>query len=518
MIRMIQFAATVALALTLAGCGGDDDSALRDQIAMLEMERDEAAAARMTAEDQVADLQAEVAQLEDDDSALRDQIAMLETERDEAAVARMAAEGQVADLQAEVAQLESDIATLMGRADISPADLAAIRADAAALRGQLAGRANISPDDLAALRSEVGTLRTEVARLMGRADISPADLAAIRAEVARLTNERMAAQMEQQARLDAQTNAGLGDGLARTIATPVYAASDVDTLANLLPGGQTIFAPLSASVRRGVNAYFPSHGATYLKAISSDGQGGFNVTWTIDGVDTPVHFSADTFVPNQAFVNNEDQYYSLYGFTDAFYPEDPADVDRTDGSSDFAYLDLVGWNLWPFADQLALMGFSTFGVRTMPDNLPTGSATYEGTMAAQRWEGDNPDFGRGGGRYLYGNLTLEADLSDMLLSGQIDGIHIPDWSSASGQNEPLEGSSIAIQSTGIGEAEFIASWVGSGPMDAARDKTLHGFEGTVVGEFYGPAAEEVGGVISGGRYGMEGGSDELLIGGFGAAQ
>ena len=455
MTRMIHFAVVMALVLTLAACGGDDDTALRDQIAMLEMERDEATTAKMTAE------------------------------------------SQILDLQTEVEQLKSEITTLMGRADISTADLAALRTEAETLRGQLTGRADISPEDLDVLRSEIETLR---------------------AEVTRLTNERMAAEMEQQARLDAQTNAGLGEGLARTVAAPVYAASDVDTLANLLPGGQTVFAPLSASVRRGVSAYFPSNGAAYLKAITSDGQGGFNVTWTIDGVDTPIHFAADAFVPNEAFVNDEDRYYSLYGFTDAFYPEDPADVDRTDGSSYFDYLDLVGWNLWPFADQIALTGFSTFGARTMADNLPTGSATYEGYMAAQRWEADNPDFGRGGGRYLWGNLTLEADLSDMVLSGQIDGIYIPDWSSASGQNEPLEGSSIAIQSTGIGEAEFIASWVGSGPMDAARDKTLHGFEGTVVGEFYGPAAEEVGGVLSGVRYGMEGGSDELLIGGFGASQ
>ena len=455
MIRMIQFAAAVALTVTLAACGGDDDSALRDQITMLEMERDEATTARMTAE------------------------------------------GEVADLRAEVARLEGEIAMLAGRADISATDLAALRSEAETLRGQLARRADIAPEDLAALRSDIATLR---------------------ADVTRLTNERMAAEMERQARLDAQANAGLGDGLARTVATPVRAASDADALANLLPDGQTVFAPLSASVRRGVSAYFPSNGSGYLKAISSDGQGGFNVTWTIDGVDTPVHFAADTFVDQSSFVNDEDRYYSLYGFTDAFYPEDPADVDRTDGSSNFDYLDLVGWNLWPFADQLALTGFSTFGARTMPDNLPTGSVTYEGYMAAQRWEASNPDFGRGGGRYLWGNLTLEANLSDMMLSGQIDGIHIPDWSSASGQNEPLEGSAITIQITGIGEAEFIASWVGSGPMDATRDKTLHGFEGTVVGEFYGPAAEEVGGVLSGGRYGMEGGSDELLIGGFGAAQ
>lgn len=66
MIRMIQFAAAVALTLMLAACGGDDDGALHDQIAMLEMERDQATAARTTAEGRVAELQAEVERLKGD--------------------------------------------------------------------------------------------------------------------------------------------------------------------------------------------------------------------------------------------------------------------------------------------------------------------------------------------------------------------------------------------------------------------------------------------------------------------
>ena len=93
MTRMIHFAVVMTLVMTLAACGGDDDSALRDQIAMLEMERDEATTAKMTAE------------------------------------------SQVADLQAEVEQLKSEITTLMGRADISAADLAALRTEAETLRG-----------------------------------------------------------------------------------------------------------------------------------------------------------------------------------------------------------------------------------------------------------------------------------------------------------------------------------------------------------------------------------------------
>lgn len=222
MIRMIQFAATVALTLTLAACGGDDDSALRDQIAMLEMERDEATTAKMTAEGQIADLQAEVTQLESeitmlmgradisaadlaalrseaetlrgqlagradistaDLAALRSQVETLRADVARLTDEKTTAEGQVAGLQAEVEQLNGRITTLMDHADISAADLAALRSQVETLTGQLAGRADISPENLAVLRSEIGALRAEVARLMGRADISPEDLADLRNQI-----------------------------------------------------------------------------------------------------------------------------------------------------------------------------------------------------------------------------------------------------------------------------------------------------------------------------------------------
>ena len=246
MIRTIQFVATVALILTLVACGSDNDSALRDQIAMLEMERDEAAIARMTAEGQVADRQAEVA-----------------------------------GLQAEVEQLKGEITMLMSRADRSPADLA--------------------------------TLQAKVETLTG--------------EIAELEADRMAAETEQQARLDAQAMAAVGHlGLARSPHPPAYAVSDQDTLANLQPGGEGVFAPLSSVLRRALNVRFPDDGAAYVKSISGDGEGGFNMTWVIGGVESPVHFPADAYNPeNFAFQHTDEaddhhRSYGLFGWTDSLYP------------------------------------------------------------------------------------------------------------------------------------------------------------------------------------------------------
>ena len=451
MTRMIQFAVAVAVTLTLAACGSDDDSALRDQIAMLEMERDEAATARMTAE------------------------------------------GQVADLQAEVERLKGEITMLMSRADISAADLATLRSEAETLRGQLAGRADISPADLAVLQAEV---------------------AALRSDIAGLRTGLMAAEMEQQARLDAQAMAAVGPGFSRSPQSPAYAASDQDTLANLQPGGEVVFAPLSSVVRRARHARFPDDGAAYVKSISSDGEGGFNMTWVIDGVESPVHFPADAYEPeNFAFVhaNEAGDYYDLYGWTDSLYPEfyPGTTEDRTDGSTQFDYLDLLGWGLYLGKDDVSFSGFATYGVRTLPDHLPAGSVTWEGVMYSGRYDDNGTILN------LDGAVTLEANLDDMTIAGRIDGIHVPSWASTSGQNEPLEGSYIDIESGLIHDATFAQSWTGHGPTEG---ETMLGFSGGLTGEFYGPAAEEVGGVMAGWRPGTDDSPDQHFIAGFGAVQ
>lgn len=455
MTRMIQFAVAVAVTLTLAACGSDDDSALRDQIAMLEMERDEAATARMTAE------------------------------------------GQVADLQAEVERLKGEITMLMSRADISAADLATLRSEAETLRGQLAGRADISPADLTVLQTEV---------------------AALRSDIADLRTGLMAAEMEQQARLDAQAMAAVGPGFSRSPQSPAYAASDQDTLANLQPDGEVVFAPLSSVVRRARHARFPDDGAAYVKSISSDGEGGFNMTWVIDGVESPVHFPADAYEPeNFGFQHTDEGHehhsnYGLYGWTDSLYPEffPGTTEDRTDGSTQFEYLDLLGWWHYFGEDDVQFDGMLTYGVRTLPDNLPAaGSMTWEGIMYSSRYDNNGSILN------LDGAVTLEANLDDMTISGRIDGIHVPSWATPSGQNEPLEGSYIDIESGSIHDATFAQSWTGHGPTEG---ETMLGFSGGLTGEFYGPAAEEVGGVMAGWRHGTDDSPDQHFIAGFGAVQ
>ena len=155
----------------------------------------------------------------------------------------------------------------------------------------------------------------------------------------------------------------------------------------------------------------------------------------------------------------------------------------------------------------------------MPENLPTGSATFEGYMIGEWWDADEAKFrGVDGNTFFQAGLNLEANLDDGTISGRFDEFHIPFWHSASGEDEPLAGNSIDIASTRIDDARFAADWVGNGPMDVSPSQTLHGFTGRIIGEFYGPAAEETGGVLSGQRAPMGGVGEQFITGGFSASQ
>ena len=354
-----------------------------------------------------------------------------------------------------------------------------------------------------------------------RAEISPEDLAELQKELGAFRMAQREKEQREQERRNAQTMAGLEGGLAQSPQPPVYAASDQETLASLLPGGEAAFSPLSSAIRRaypGTNRGVAQSalGAAYVKSVSSDGEGGFHVSYVIDGEEALIHFAADQYRPMYFDFQDskEDTEFYFWSWTDSF-SGDPDDPDLTDGSTFFDYFDFHGWAYEGSGE--GRRGALAYGARTMPANLPMGSATYQGYMVAEWWRADNPDWGSN--RYLEGDLTLEASLDNMEISGRIDGIRTPSWATDSGESAPLDASnSIAIATTAIDQAWFNADWAGNGPMDAAPGETFHGFTGTILGEFYGPAAEEVGGVLSGSRAATDTAPEQLLVGGFGASQ
>lgn len=327
---------------------------------------------------------------------------------------------------------------------------------------------------------------------------------------------------------------GRDDGISVSTGAAVYADSSEDTLANLLPDGDTAFAPLSAALvfdwgQNEVRA--TESGGAWLKSIQSDGANGFRLTYVIDGRESQVEFAADDWSADDSAYNvnrgpGGTNHY-LWSFTDSIYA-DPDD--RTSGSSEFDYFDINGWAIYPSGD--GFRGISTYGARTRAADMPAGGATYEGRLAARIWDGDDLDY-PSGITDVGGNLTLEADFDQSSISGRIDGIYVRPENT--GERLYLgEGNSLEISNGRIVQSWFDADWVGVDTTDGSvtctaigcsppADDTnpgdsLRGFEGTIEGEFYGPAAEEVGGVLGGHRAATDTTPDQYIHGAFGAKQ
>ena len=335
--------------------------------------------------------------------------------------------------------------------------------------------------------------------------------------------ERLEMQREQW-RLDRQKLAGLEGGLARSLQPAVYAENEADTLANLLPGGETAFSALSVALWRDYRAEDygtaqPDLGSAYVKSVSSDGEGGFRVVFVIDGRESlshlPAHlFSADIF--SGSAQDNGLVPYSLWSWTDSFEaaPGEPATTDRTDGSSHYDYFDINGWQAGG-----ALIGnfrgFMTYGARTRPENLPSGSATYDGRLEAEVWRADKWEWGLR--TSIRGTMRLEVNFGQGEIGGRIDALRVQRRAADAFQALP-EGNSIDIASAPIDEARIVAEWVGNDPNEnAAPHDTIGGFMGTLIGEFYGPSADEVGGVLSGRRAATATTPEQFLLGAFGGS-
>ena len=327
------------------------------------------------------------------------------------------------------------------------------------------------------------------------------------------------------ARMAVQTAAVRDDGISESQDPAVYADSPADTLKSLLPDGNTAFAPLSVSVYRDHDNYEvtqPGEGAAFVKSISSDGAQGFNVTYVIDGRDSTVHFSADTWSDqggsynvNRRGENYIGQFndYWLWSETGSFY-DDPND--RTSGSSEFDYFDINGWVFGRRGDTFE--GVSVYGARTRPENLPTGSASYEGRITARVWSGDDPGYPSGQTRFQ-GALALNADFDNSRIDGLIDGLETRPADNSTSYEAIAAGNSIDISNGVIADSGFTADWAGMDTdANSAPEDSVRGFTGSMLGQFYGPSAEEVGGVMNGRRPPAGDLPDLYFNGAFGAAQ
>ena len=469
-----------------------DLQSLREQVAMLEGRADITPADLQSLRDQVADLMGRVDITPADLQSLREQVAMLEGRADITPADLQSLRDQVADLMgrvditpADLQSLREQVAMLEGRADITPADLQSLRdqvadlmgrvditpADLQSLREQVAmleGRADITPADLQSLRDQVAdlmgrvditpadlqSLREQVAMLEGRADITPADLQSLRDQVADLmgrvdiTPADLQSLREQVAMLE-----------GRADITPADLQALREQVAMLEDGTELPWIPMSVSIPTHDSGLLTDD-ATRVTAIELDHAGGLYVTYLIDGVGQRVHLTAADEIRGGYRKTSDGTYYSI----------GPDHVVHGVGAHArfwLAYSEHRG-TLW--------RGHIVYGNSTAV--LPAGAAHYDGTMFAERWGSGHRGAYRGG-------LLLTTNFDNRSIHGIVHSMQLRDTGAYEDTNAEILIQNGTIASSGN---RFDAELIGRNDLD--------GLEGRTTGQFFGPDASEVGGVIS----------------------
>ncbi len=299
------------------------------------------------------------------------------------------------------------------------------------------------------------------------------------------------------------------EGLARSAAAPIHADSAGDTLATLLSDPANMFAPLLSMFSGDPSVQSPRSqltGDIQVKTVSSDGNNGFHVTYVVAGEEYMIHFEADDY--------NQGQYYYLknVGGIDYFLATRTDSFERTNknqGSSRFTYFDAnsFGQNETTNATDRSFM---VYGARTGGTNLPVGSASYIGPMWAQTYPLDDPSTGNRD--RMRGSMRVTADFDESMLEGMVFGIR----SRKAGENvySRLSDTTYFVIGSGrIVDGQFTATLTGADSNEnAPMEETVRGYEGNVLGEFYGPGAEELGAVLNASR------NDRVLHGWLGGRQ
>ena len=142
--------------------------------------------------------------------------------------------------------------------------------------------------------------------------------------------------------------------------------------------------------------------------------------------------------------------------------------------------------------------------------MPAGSAAYEGRMYADSWIKRNP--ARDRRQRMYGAIRIAANFDLGTLEGRI--IQIRGTAPGDNMREAWPTSHFEISNGRIVNGQFTATLMG---VDTDPEKpaveSLRGFSGAILGEFYGPEAEEIGGVLNATRD-LEGEDDDRTVIGF----
>ena len=288
------------------------------------------------------------------------------------------------------------------------------------------------------------------------------------------------------------------------VASPLgswYADDDRDTLESL---EGLAFSPLSVHVRRDYGeeargVVSPEDDSAYIESIVRTSTGKIVVSYVLNGERVSIDFETrdEPFFDSIFGRTNYGNYqYGVQLYGDIGTVDNPAPRDYVSTARWYRSLRRTG--ITPY-DGVVYEFFGTYGVRTRPEDLVSlGSASYEGHMYGKLWNTGDPDTTTGLD-LLRGTLTLQAALDEGDIHGQIWGFRRFDYGASNRAWETLADTNVIEIVGSITDGRFAADWEGHDSGGTPIEDGVRGFTGTLLGEFYGPAGEEVGGVLRGHR-------------------
>ena len=295
-----------------------------------------------------------------------------------------------------------------------------------------------------------------------------------------------------------------GPGLNMSDASPVFAKDETSTLKAMLGDPANVFPVLSTNLNRHRE---PPPGSVelstdiFVKSIRRDASGAYVIDYVLDGADQQVAIPLDNCPRGCRTTVN--------GRTFGFYADTGDDDDMAtteDGLGEFDYVAAAFAFYGPDDTQRRVRW--VFGVRN--ETLPVGTATYHGRLYSETWLTTDSNFDWQ--QRISGTVRIVANFDMRALEGRIYRVRGSEPGDSARTVWPT--SSFTLTNGRIVNGQFTATLTGvDSDPNTPLDESVRGFMGHVLGEFYGPNAEEVGGVVSATRD-LAGTADDRVLSGF----
>ena len=286
-------------------------------------------------------------------------------------------------------------------------------------------------------------------------------------------------------------------------ASPVFASDETSTLSATLPNPANVFSALSAAVvrHRGTQQGTELSTDFYVKSIRRNASGEYVVDYVLDGTEEEITLDTSDCISRYCSFTLDGRRFLFWAWTD----DDFSDLTH-DGLRLYEYLASLKLT-HTTADDMEARTWFVFGVRT--EDLPMGDATYQASFRARSYSTE--DSGTGERQDHFGNVRLVANFDMRELNGRI--YRVRGRPPGGGDWRTWTTSSFAITNGHVVNGQFTATLTGVDDEPATPyDESVRDFVGSILGEFYGPNAEEVGGVVTATRDVAGTANDRLLYG------